>query len=140
MCIPIAPAAHPGHASKLRGEGRVVAGLLSHLPAETDVEGLVKTVVLQLEPRSGSMSGNMSGRSADARNPGGARSIMRGNTADLTKRAGVLDFARAGTTDFVRGWTKEIVRSGTGPLEQLAAGARAPSRTATKELGQQTVG
>jgi hypothetical protein len=64
------------YARRLRRDSKVVAGLLSQLPAEVDVEGHVKTVVLGIVRTNGaaSMTGGFGGMGA----PGGMPSGMPG--------------------------------------------------------------
>ncbi len=73
------------YAARLRRDSRTVAGLLSLLPAEVDVEGHVKTVVLGMSRGGGgaSVASHMGGGAASAMLGGAQPPITPGATMQL---------------------------------------------------------
>ena len=63
------------YTARLHAESKAIAGMLSQLPAEVDVEGHVKAIVLNLPRRDGGVS-MRAGMASLSAGPGGASVVL----------------------------------------------------------------
>jgi hypothetical protein len=65
------------YTARLHAESKAIAGMLSQLPAEVDVEGHVKAIVLNLPRRDGAGVGSLrAGMASLSAGPGGASIVI----------------------------------------------------------------